>query len=311
MQRNPVQLSLFLLLSTSLFGCAAPAIVGQGDRAAVQFTCRLSDGSLAASTSKNSGKGDGQKRSVLFLERGSSDPVTIVAGTPGELPSDNLRSFEDEILEQLRGRIVGMKEGERRALELAPRMNRAVPAGANRVPMARVRVRPKELRLSTADFRARTGKKPEVGGSYTLDPSFPGQVAAVGEAEVLVRFTATPGQVVPLNFGTGVVADAGDHYEIRVETEKGRLVRSGGLVGRVAQVDDRLIHIDYPDPFAGETLSCDVTLESVQKGAALEPAAQHAAEDDRVDIEIRVRGEAGSEHIPDAGSEHAAPQEAH
>jgi hypothetical protein len=281
----------------------------------VQFTCRLSDGSLAASTSKDSGRGDGLTRSAIFLERGTSDPVTIVAGTPDELPSDNLRSFEDEILEQLRGRVGGMKERESRALELAPRVNRTVPPGTNRVPMARVRVRAKELRLSVADFSARTGKAPEVGGSYTIDPSFPGQVASVGEAEVLIRFSATPGQVVPLTFGSGVVTDAGDHYEIRIETEKGRLVRSGGLVGRVVQVDDRLIHIDYPNPFAGETLSCEVTVASVEKGAPVTgnaPPAEAAPETADVKIEIRTTQEPGTlEGTSRDAAPFASPQEAH
>lgn len=266
------------LLAFTLSGCSVAPVARLGDRVEVSFTCRLPEGDVAASTTGDTGKGDGLKRSPIFLERGTSAPIAVTAGVPDRLPSDNLRAFEDEIVQQLRGKVVGMSEGERRTVALSTQGNPAAAAGANRVTMARVRVRPKVLRMTPADFRGRTGKDPELGQAYVVDPAVPGSVTEVGESEVVITFSATPGTVVPLSFGSGVVADAGENYEIRITAEKGRLVRSGGLVGRIAEVNDKYVILDFPDPFAGETLTCEVTLDSVQPAASVAPVSSSAAE---------------------------------
>ena len=43
----------------------------------------------------------------------------------------------------------------------------------------------------------------------------------------------------------------------------GILVRSAYLIGRITDVDDKTMTIDYRNPFGGATLSCDVTIQSI------------------------------------------------
>jgi FKBP-type peptidyl-prolyl cis-trans isomerase 2 len=42
-------------------------------------------------------------------------------------------------------------------------------------------------------------------------------------------------------------------------------VRSGGMIGRIVQVTDRMITIDYSHPFGYETLKCEVKVEDVSR----------------------------------------------
>ena len=72
---------------------------------------------------------------------------------------------------------------------------------------------------------------------------------------------AQPGSVVDTPFGKGTIKENEKNYEIVIDASVGHLVRSQGLVGRVSEVQDRTIVIDYGNPFGGETLSCDVKVE--------------------------------------------------
>ena len=91
--------------------------------------------------------------------------------------------------------------------------------------LARVRVRPKEMRMTSGEFKARTGKEPEVGEEFTSDPEIPGKVASVSENEVLIRFFAQPGSVVDTPFGKGTIRENEKNYEIVIDTPVGKLVR--------------------------------------------------------------------------------------
>jgi len=86
---------------------------------------------------------------------------------------------------------------------------------------------------------------------------------SVSGGEVLIRFSLT-GSAVPLFYGTGTLSDAGQDYQLRVDTEAGRLVRNGYVSGRIVQVTANLIAIDFEDQYGGEPLNCEVSVESVQ-----------------------------------------------
>jgi FKBP-type peptidyl-prolyl cis-trans isomerase 2 len=130
-----------------------------------------------------------------------------------------------------------------------------------------VRQRVKEMRFTPDEYRLRTGKVAEVGQPFVIDPAVPGKVSSVTESEVLVRFFAKTGDKVATPFGEGTVRESSDRYDIVIDAHPGALVRSGGLVGRIASVDDRFINIDYSHPFGGEALLCDILVESAKPGA--------------------------------------------
>jgi FKBP-type peptidyl-prolyl cis-trans isomerase 2 len=117
--------------------------------------------------------------------------------------------------------------------------------------------------MPKGDYEFRAKRPPEVGQEFTYDPDFPGRVESVTDTEVIVRLFATPGAVIETPFGPGRIREEGRDYKMDIDARKGALVRAGDMTGRISDVDDRIITIDFGNAFGGETLLCDVTVGTV------------------------------------------------
>jgi FKBP-type peptidyl-prolyl cis-trans isomerase 2 len=232
-----------------------------GDRASVHYLCRLSTGEVVAATDNVP---EEQPKSNIFVKQKDAGPQTVTATMPDELLSPKQEEpFEAEILHRLSGKVAGVKEGEKRLVQVAAP---DVPTRDEQnyvVRLARVRTRPKQMKFTISEFRNRTHKEPEVGQSFAIDPSFPGTVEAVTEQDVVIRFFATPGDVLETPFGPGHIREEGQNYKVDIDARKGGLTRIGSMIGRIVDVDDKTITVDYRNPFGGETLLCDVTVEKI------------------------------------------------
>jgi len=244
-------------------------VIASGDRADVRFTCRFKNGEVAISTDQDLAKDLSIRKSKIFLERDRNTPLPFLAGKdPAVLDTNRQGGFESELFYRLSQSIVGMETGKKVSIEVTAERLSEEKKGGHYIKMARVRQRPKEVRLTPEAYKARTGKTPEVGQSYIIDPAVPGKVLTVTENEVVIRFSADPLGKVALPFGEGTIKEYADHYEIEIEAPQGSLTRSGGLVGRIVDVDERFITIDYGHPFGGEKLLCDVFIEAPKPAQA-------------------------------------------
>ncbi len=272
-----------MLVSMLAFaGCASPGKIGlapgdaadpgkarvvrPGDVADIRFLCRLQSGEVVAATDKAVGQQEDLPKSAVFRLRDKDVPlaVTATASLP-KTPGSKEAAFEEEIINRLTGVIVGMKAGETRTVNLAAEELPERGKDDYLIRVARIRVRPKEMRMPIGDYQARTGKPPEVGQPFIIDPAVQGKVEAVTQEEVVIRFSAQPGSVVPTPFGPGRIRETEKNYEIVIGAREGALVRTGPLVGRITDVDEQFITIDYRNPFGGETLICDVAVEKVSE----------------------------------------------
>jgi FKBP-type peptidyl-prolyl cis-trans isomerase 2 len=105
---------------------------------------------------------------------------------------------------------------------------------------------------------------PEAGKIFSYDSAFDGRVEEVTEKEVDVRLLPKEGAVVKTPFGEGhIISEDADSYKIDIDARVGSLVRSAYLIGRITDVDDKTMTIDYRNPFGGETLFCDVTVQDI------------------------------------------------
>jgi FKBP-type peptidyl-prolyl cis-trans isomerase 2 len=264
----PVVVAAALILLLPVYSHSEGQVVKAGDEAAVHFTCRLPNGDIAASSYGSVAENSALKKSPVFWHRTVNTPIAIMAGSPS-VPDDAgvQRSLEDEILYRLAGAIVGLRTGEGKTVEVRSERRPEKNKDEYLLKAARVRQRMKEMSLSPEQYTARMGKTAEVGQPFVLDPAVPGKVASVTEKEVVIRFSAKAGEKVATPLGEGTVRELPDRYEIAIDAHPGALVRSGGYVGRILSVDDRLITIDYGHPFGGEALLCDVLVESAKAGA--------------------------------------------
>jgi len=164
---------------------------------------------------------------------------------------------------------IGMKAGEVITRELNAERLTGLPEKELTVRLARVRKRPRELRLSIDQYTAQTGLKPEVGLAFGTDPLIPGKIVTVTDREVAISFTPVKRDGIDTPFGPATVRDVADHYEIDIAARPGKLVRTGGMAGRIAAVDSESITIDYGHPFGGETLRCDLKVMEVKSATVL------------------------------------------
>lgn len=251
-------------LVAGLTGCAE-RYVKPGDRVNVRFTCRLADGAIASSTEKTVADDPALRKSPVFLASSTHEPATLPSGAELDgLRNKPLRAMEEEVLSRLTDEVVGMRVGESRSMKLAASPASPADGETTIIRMARVRVRPKELRMTVDEYRARKGAEPATGDDYTLDPSFPGRVVKIEGDRVVIAFSAPKDNMVRTPFGIGTVSEKGDRYEVELDVRQGSLVRSGPLVGRITEVDDRNFTVDYAHPFGGEELDCEVRVTSAE-----------------------------------------------
>lgn len=255
----------FTLLMTALNGCSGtPAVVQTGDRVELSFTCRLPNGELAATTKPDSAFG-ADRKSPYYLPRSGPETVSLTAGAQAADQKQDRVSFEDEIIKRLGFTLAGLKEGEQSFRELHAERYPAASPRDRYVRMATFRKRQKEMRLSLEEFSTRTGKTPEVGQRLVIDPLLPGRVIEVTDKEVIILFAPEPGKPLTTPFGPVTLRETpAQQYELEIKVEKGRLVRTGGMVGRISAVDGDSFEIDYGHPFGGEKLLCDVAVASVK-----------------------------------------------
>jgi FKBP-type peptidyl-prolyl cis-trans isomerase 2 len=245
--------------------------VASGDRVKLDFACSLPNGELAATTSKSLTKDPNVIKSSIFIPYKSGEPYQLVAGPAKQIANKN-SSFEDDIITRLSQLVVGLKEGDERKVILTAAVAEGSASSDGVLKMAKVRQRPKELRMPREQFVANTRSQPELGKEFTLDPLFPGRVTEITDTEVVVRFrlkdevteTSTP-------FGEGTISETSSGYEIHIDAKQGRLVRSGPIVGRISQVDEKSITVDYRDHFGGESLACELHVVKVEPGEQSAP----------------------------------------
>lgn len=263
-------LAVFLLLPV-LAGCATSGSVRQtqpNDLAYIHFQCLLPSGEIAAATDDTAAKKDRPKANI-YLVRDKIDPVPVVIKSPSEKPIyEKEINFEDDIAKRLAWHLTGLKEGEMRHVELTaqdiPERNKEDYV----IRMARIRQRPKEMKMTISEYQSSKGMAPETGQTFVMDPAIPGRVESVTGEDVVIRFSAKEGDVVQTPLGSGRIRVEDNVYKIDIDARKGSLVRTAHLVGRITDVNDKFIIIDYRNPFGGETLSCDVTVNRITEAEA-------------------------------------------
>lgn len=270
-----------LLLLVILAGCAAPAkvksvepgdaaamaktaIVKPGDIVDVNYTCRLKTGDVVAATRAVA---ETDSKSNIFVARKGDQSVAIAAVKPEEPLPERLgpQGFETEIQERLMRNVTGMKEGEKRRMELTAEMIQPKDEQSGFGRLSRVRTRHKEMKMSKGDYESLTGKAPEVGQYFANDPAFPGRVESVADGKVVIRFYAKPGSVIETPFGPGLIREEGENYKVDIDAREGKLVRTGNNIGRIISVTDRVITVDYRHPFGYEALVCEVTADKIRE----------------------------------------------
>ena len=263
-----------------------------------------------------------------MTRQGTEDTVTITAGPVLTDPRKQDRQpFEQEIIARLAPKISGMQEGEQAHWTIEAERYPVSKPTEKQVNLSLVRKRNKESRMSINEYTAMTGGSPEVGQELMSEELIKGKISEVTDKEIIISFVPADAKELVTPFGPATVRELVDHYEFDIAAEKGRLVRTGPMVGRIREVntDTMLMTIDYGHPFAGEKLNCDVKVVKVVPGerkndvtavaAAVETKVTHEPPTAALDQKIAAKLEAAliaqsgvnNASTVDAGNATAAP----
>ncbi|MEW6380216.1 MAG: thioredoxin family protein [bacterium] len=274
---------LFLIASLFPFfsGCSGAhqhLIVKKGDLARVNYTCRVPDGDVVATTSKRIAEDNtSYPKSPVFTHRQVYGPSVLTGGQEIVTSEDGfLKEFEKTIEARLSQLIVGTEVGKEYSFEIDANTPANLKDEDRFLQMARVRKRPKEKRMPRDYYlKLSKGLEPEAGQRVEVEPGLWGKVISLDGKDVLVKILAQPGSRIPTPpFGQGLVSEKEDYYEIEIEARVGDLIKAGPYTGRVVEVNDQVIISDFAHPFGGEMLTCEVKVEAVDPPGASGRALQ-------------------------------------
>jgi FKBP-type peptidyl-prolyl cis-trans isomerase 2 len=272
-------------LSVPAFGSmehAAPAetaqtqdggmVVQPGDSIDLLYHCRGKTGEVVAASAPVK---ETDPKSNIFMTRKETGPLSVLAVRSDEPLPEKLwpGPFEEEILERLTREVNGMKEGDTRQVALTAQMILPKDEQSGFARLSRVRTRPKKMTMPKGDYEFRARKSPEIGQDYAYDPAFPGKVEAITDKDVIIRFSAKPGDIIQTPFGPGLIREEGEDYKVDINAKDGSLVRTGNKIGRITRVDEKEITVDYRHPFGYEALTCDITVGNIIKANPVEIGA--------------------------------------
>jgi FKBP-type peptidyl-prolyl cis-trans isomerase 2 len=266
---------LFFLFLTA--GCAgmsskpsAPAPVTLGQSVQVDYTCMLTGGELAATTSAETAGSSAIARASIFAAPEQYGPVPMTAGEAAECTEcdRDRRHFRLVLEETIQKQLIGLQPG--RKTTMAVTTDELLMDGQE----GRIKIRRHQSRLRVKPFEGRQLEemlgRPPVQGE-TVKPAgsavLPFKVLEVKGPAVLVEFQVDPARPFPTPFGAAAITAMDDkEFRITINPDIGHLVRSGGLIGRVAAVDEEYITLDYRHPFGYEELLCEVTVAEAAPG---------------------------------------------
>lgn len=264
-------LSLFLsLLGIVLIfsGCAKPSLtssatVKAGENISIEYTCKTSDGKLAATTDKTR-ENPPQTFSPLYTPLNNYLPACEKVPLPQQYPPLHPRMGYEEMLEKLIARQAAdapldTPQDISISGELIPGIS-----GSDRYLLLNRTFKKQRLEtMPIATFEGQFGATPVIGIKYDSQVQ-PGMSATVENMEgdkVVILYSAAPGTVLPSTFGPQAVTQTGDFLEFRTDATLGAIYRNSGMIGCITRVDDETIEIDYGHSSAFIPLTCEVVFK--------------------------------------------------
>ncbi|MDY6822760.1 MAG: thioredoxin family protein [Thermodesulfobacteriota bacterium] len=252
--------------------------VEPGNAVVVRYTCTLPDGRIVSTTEKSAAAALDETEKRFLFERDTKDqhkPIRLTAGNPPSrkalsdaapgtenIPSLQLKGLHEELDEQLAQAVVGQPMNQWVDLTLTAVPQSDVQEPERRITLSRVIKAPKTMRVARASYESRTGSPvpPEIGQGVGMYPGIAGEVVDMSADQVTIDFTQASTEPLQTMFGERRVLDRGDHFLVRTEVEKGKLIRTGPHLGRVTDIQRGQFIVDYGHAFGGQPLSCRVNI---------------------------------------------------
>lgn len=247
-------------------------VIGPGDLLKVNYTCSIKDKGVVDTTFAAVADDADVAKSRVFIRFGKYEPLGVTAGTgaPASRSLAGLTPLDTEILNQIAQQAVGKQT--RRTYDMV--LTSQTPSGISPKLQYRVLEKRKKLKkvfnIPLKQFVFEQKREPEIG-EVLYDNGVPSVkvVAANDEQVTYEMILAEDGPTYrDTEFGVCQMDDLGNGYiQMTLNSEVGRLVRLGQVVGRVSRITDDSVVIDYGNPFADYSLECKVQILDQSQGA--------------------------------------------
>ena len=258
-----------LLVSACATLISPPKVVQEGETVKICYTCKNKNGEIITSNEASVISAAEEDKTEFFLANQEDSPLILTAGRPDHNRIMRLRKMRplgcnEEIAFQLAQAVVGLPAAAETKVTLNSEWQKFLEPGNRYLRMARVRWRPKLQKISKDLFMANNkNKMPQLGDEQPSFNGFVGKISSITQEDVIIEnIPAQGGNSIRTAFGKGIVSEHGNQLKIDIDVHEGDLVRTGTNFGRVYRVDDTFFYVDYGHPYGGETLFCDVTVES-------------------------------------------------
>ena len=235
----------------------------------LDYTCRLESGQVVDTTDSNVAEDPGIEKTAIFFRKNQYEPIPAASlkdnkgGKESTGQVTRLKFLHEVLQGELSQATREWKPGATGTVHVTTETQLEVPKNERVIWLARVKEIPKEKRYDKEKFKQMTGSKAEEDAVFLHHPQVKGTVISVEDDEVVVTFAPVSDQPWEGPFGTSVVLDKKDYYEIEIDSQVGKLVRVGPMLGRISQVEADRFQVDYGHAFGGQTLVCDVRIDEV------------------------------------------------
>ena len=235
-----------------------------GEKVFLEYTCRLDDGTLAVTTDPATGASEEEKKASIFLPMREPGPV-MVSADDGRIQSIDIQvspaDFEETVAAYLAKEVIGKQCGKWIRIEIQGELQKGITESERYLKVNRHQLNDRRRWVDVGKAGEFLKKTPAVGDKIPMS-GFPGvffRITKIEKDRALTEVEFVEGVTTEHILGNMRMANVDlDKFDLVYDAEEGALVRSGSLVGRVIEVTEKEIILDYGKPFGGERLLCDV-----------------------------------------------------
>ena len=258
--------------------------VSRGEVVAINYTCSAPGEGVFETTVPAVAEDNAIKKTRIFKPGGNLSPAVVIAGgDKKDVALNEIEFLHEAIRARLAKAIVGKIKGGSHKIELKAETPKGLEPTQRYLYFSRVEKVPRSKSVDKKNVQDRLGKEPQVGDVMrTGDGQVYAKITAVGEDKVTRTLSNDGGFKMKSEYGEATSSGDDETVWFKFESEVGRLVRTGNLVGQVVEINEKNIIADFSHPFGGRALECNVEI--------VNPGQVRTSEN-----QVKIEDEAGSD----------------
>ncbi len=245
-------------------GCAGIKSSGtpviSGEKLYVDYICSIDGKGLVNTTLKAVAQDQSIRKSRIFTERQAFFPLLITAGQmESKKETGKILPFYQVLGNQIDAGLVGKDKDRFYDMTFDPGLFPGVSNRQRYDAVDRVREVPRTRLLSVDSYKKDHGAEPVAGTKlYTDDGQAYAEITSVNNGKYSLKLIINDRLVRKVPWGTARIEGDDKKATVTIDSKVGMLVRDGYRIGRVVEITDTAIVVDYGHPFGGYPLKCRV-----------------------------------------------------